>query len=78
MRKEDAIANASSCLNKASAGEPVFVLRAQDRCAPKIVRAWAAEARARGCTNEPKLAEAMSLALEMEAWQLIHSAKVPD
>lgn len=40
MLKRDEIANPDSCLNRAAADEPVFVLRANDPTAPAIVRAW--------------------------------------
>jgi hypothetical protein len=66
-----------SCYAKAAPDEPIFVLRAQDRCAPKAVRMWADFARSQGAPVE-KVEEAMDLALEMESWQRTHGAKVPD
>lgn len=57
----------SSCLSKAADDEPIFVLRAQDRLAPKIVRAWAATARLHGISDD-KYKKAMQTAFEMEQW----------
>jgi hypothetical protein len=63
-----------TCLQKAAEDEPIFVLRAQDRLAPEIVRQWADRAREFGCP-EPKVQEAYSLAARMEQW---HTRKFPD
>jgi hypothetical protein len=60
------------CLEKVGDDEPVFVLRARDRCAPKIIRLWAEFARAEGSPEE-KTQQARDIADEMEAW-----AKVDD
>jgi len=67
------------CLGKAYLDEPLFVLRAQDRCAPAAVRDWAHRAKGAGCAAA-KVDEAMDIAREMEAWQTAHSdrAKWPD
>ena len=67
MRKCDELASPESCLSKAADDEPIFVLRAHDRCAPKIVRAWVEFARSQGC-GEVKLQGALDAALEMEKW----------
>jgi hypothetical protein len=75
--KRDELANPNSCINKAAADEPIFVLRAQDILAPEVVRRWARLARSRG-TSEIKAAEAFALADQMEIWQVDHTAKVPD
>lgn len=54
-------------------GEPVFLLRAQDRLAPMVVRAWAAAAIDAGL---PGMAdEALRIADAMEQWP---DRKVPD
>ena len=66
-----------SCLQKAGDDEPIFVLRAQDRIAPMIVRAWAREAQARGCYPE-KVEEAHRLADLMLEWQQSNPSKDPD
>lgn len=62
------------CLAKAAPDEPIFVLRAQDKLAPEIVRAWAIRAEAHGCAPE-KLREAYALAEAMEQWP---TRKYPD
>lgn len=79
MKKRDEINDPKSCLNRAAEDEPVFTLRAQDRCAPAAVRDWAHRARGAGC-DEAKVAEAMELASEMEVWQNAKTgrAKWPD
>lgn len=79
MKKLDEIADPKSCLSHAADDEPVFVLRAADRCAPATVRDWAGRATGAGCPSA-KIDEAMDIAREMEAWQLAHPdlAKWPD
>ncbi len=55
------------------AGEPVFLLRAQDELAAETVRCWAAYARAAG---RPEMAaEADRIAEAMAAWP---ARKLPD
>ena len=67
MLKKLELFTATSCLNKAASDEPVFVLRAKDKLAPMTVRHWATMAEGR---QEPaKLAEALQLADQMEAWR---------
>jgi hypothetical protein len=41
MIKREEIANPDSCLNRAEDDEPIFVLRAHDKTAPSVIRAWA-------------------------------------
>jgi len=55
-------------LGKAADDEPIFILRAQDRIAPIVVRMWAEVAAALGCGGD-KIIEAENLAEQMEAWQ---------
>lgn len=72
------------CLQKAGDDEPIFVLRAQDKLAPGIVRLWAAMVvrehmeGAPGELPEGKITEALKLALLMERWQRDRGSKVPD
>lgn len=54
---------------RAREGEPLFTLRAQDRCAPYAVRAWAERARGTGEVPAEKIAGAMERADAMEQWQ---------
>lgn len=56
-----------SCLAKVKPEEPIFVLRAQDFIAPKLVRAWAIQAKAVGCPLE-KVQEALDCADSMDKW----------
>jgi hypothetical protein len=79
--KRDEIANPNSCLNKAADDEPIFVLRANDPVAARIVRQWAAEYVEdkidRSVDGSPtnaqlsKAQEARALANMMDAWQAI-------
>lgn len=62
------------CLLKAADDEPIFVLRAQDKLAPEIVRAWAWVAKNNGLPLE-KYQEAVELAEQMERWP---TRKYPD
>lgn len=61
-------------LSKVSDDEPIFVLRAQDKLAPMVVRYWAELAEAEGTPAE-KVDEAVAHADVMEAWP---TRKVPD
>lgn len=62
------------CLRKAAINEPIFVLRAQDKLAPMLVRLWAQAAEIAGCPSH-KCDEAMDLADAMEVWP---NRKFPD
>jgi hypothetical protein len=55
------------CLRKTAPDEPIFVLCARDASAPKFVRGWAADAKARGVRQE-KVDEAYELADKMDNW----------
>lgn len=57
----------TSCLNKASNEEPVFVLRAKDSMAPQTVRLWASMSH--GIHEEDKVDEAFKCAAHMEEWR---------
>lgn len=69
--------NDDSCLEKAANDEPIFVLRAQDKLAPVLVRLWADLAMINGCGDE-KTVEARTLAHLMEMWQKKNRSKFPD
>ena len=76
--KQEELQQPQSALSKAGATEPVFVLRAQDKLAPGLVRLWASLAALHGC-NVDKVGEAKRLAADMEAWQYTtRRAKWPD
>jgi len=63
--------------NKIPVDEPVFLLRAQDKFAPKLLLQWAMEVRLAG--GDPKVAaEAEEHAQNMLDWQKVHGSKNPD
>jgi hypothetical protein len=60
------------------ADEPVFLLRANDFCAPAAVAHWAAEVQ-KLPDHDPKIVEAaQQWAFEMVTWQRRHGSKTPD
>lgn len=61
-------------LLKVGDDEPIFVLRAQDKVAPYIIRMWALHACQAGCPVA-KCFEALEQADAMEKWP---TRKVPD
>ena len=62
------------CYAKAAEGEPLFVLRAQDKLAPVLIRLWASLADMGGC-HSAKVQDARLIADEMELWP---NRKMPD
>lgn len=66
MRKSQELQEPNSCLNKARGDEPIFVLRAKDPIAAKVVTVWAMLAR--GVHEEEKCEQALQDAREMEEW----------
>lgn len=54
-------------LRKAGETEPIFVLRAQDRLAPEVVRFWCLLAEKTGVPLE-KVEDARGLASAMDQW----------
>ena len=54
-------------LEKIPDDEELFLLRAQDRLAPGLVRYWAGAAQSRGC-GQAKIDEAQACAARMETW----------
>jgi hypothetical protein len=65
------------CLDKVGDDEPIFVLRAQDKLAPALVKLWVAMAKLNGLSPE-RQAEAIELAEKMEDWQVKVRNKFPD
>jgi hypothetical protein len=59
---------------KPTEDEPLFVLRAQDILAPRVIRDWARMAEIKGCPLQ-KVQEANKIADAMEAWP---NRKYPD
>lgn len=63
--------------NKIPIDEPVFLLRAKDSLAPRMLLNWALELRLAG--GDPDMArEAENHAQEMIEWQKVHGCKTPD
>mgnify|MGYP001564185867 FL=1 len=74
----DGALRGKGCLGRCAPDEPVFVLRAQDRCAAATVRQWAAAAQHVGAPRE-KVVQALDDADAMDAWREAHGGgKVPD
>jgi hypothetical protein len=70
------------CLQKVSDDEPIFVLRAQDRLAPALVREWVRQMSMHAALNnlnadeiQARAKEALELADRMEQWP---TRKYPD
>lgn len=61
-----AVERESGCFAKAAEDEVLFVLRAKDPIAPRIVREWAKMAV--GLHEKEKIEEALEVAREMEKW----------
>lgn len=75
MIKSREVTYPASCLNRARAEEPLFVLRANDELAPDIVRMWAYDyldqKKKLGLTpaQHKKYLDALDLATDMETWK---------
>lgn len=68
-----------SCLKKVADDEPIFVLRAQDRFAPMLVRLWADLTKSqRGTEHDDKVTGAYELANKMDEWARENPTKFPD
>lgn len=63
-----------SYMQRVPAGEPVFILRAQDKLASHFVRQWAVVAKEKGLSDE-RYENAMKVADAMKAWPV---KKLPD
>lgn len=73
-----AAAEGKGCLGRAKDDEPVFILRAQDKFAPLLVKLWAVMVTDATGEATEKSNEALDLARAMEAWQKANTKKVPD
>ena len=71
MIKRDEIADPNSCLNRAADDEPIFVLRAKDPLAAKLVEDWAARAVVAGLHDDHSR-EAYRFAQGMRLWREKH------
>lgn len=66
------------CFNKLHPNEPFFVLRGNDKFAPRLIAAWADAAEQAGCRME-KVQEARQIGQDMLAWQRAQgTGKNPD
>jgi hypothetical protein len=85
MIKRFELASPVSCLNRADADEPIFVLRANDPDAPAVIREWADRYATRKedendgrVMNVPQIAkyrEAVDLANSMEEWRKAQASR---
>ena len=60
------------CIAKLGIDEPNFLLRAKDPLAADLVREWADRAQTRGVHEPEKIAEARTLADEIDGWRHDH------
>jgi hypothetical protein len=58
-------------------GEPVFLLRAQDKLAPYLLDSWAAGAEVIGCKQDI-IDLVRQQAQAMRDWQQLYCSKIPD
>jgi hypothetical protein len=75
--KSEELKSTTGCLAKAADDEPIFILRAQDKLAPVMLRMWAELAELHGAPTE-KFQGAMVLADDMELWAVHNGTKWPD
>jgi hypothetical protein len=68
--KRDEISDPNSCLNRAADDEPIFILRAKDPLAAKLVEEWAAKAVLEQAHEDPKIQAAYRFAQAMKEWRL--------
>ena len=66
----EALQNDCGCLGRAALDEPVFILRAQDMLAPRVVVWWAHLADQAGYSDD-KVRGALAVAKEMAVWRAI-------
>lgn len=81
MNKKETIEAAShgeGSLGKAADDEPVFVLRAQDICAPGTIEDWCNRVELMTKRATDKTQGARVHAAEMRDWQSRNQIKIPD
>ena len=74
MIKHLELSTPTSCLNQAAPDEPVFVLRAKDPLAARVVRIWATLTEG-GFHERRRVRTARQLADQMDAWRVWQSVK---
>ena len=67
MMKYEELRNQNSCLNRAAADEPLFVLRANDPVAAQTIRHWATMSN--GVHDVGQIDSARICADEFDKWQ---------
>jgi hypothetical protein len=78
MTKRELIEDPQSCLNNTGDEEPVFLLRARDVLAPKVVRLWVTLLKMETDEHNEKASQAYTLSNQMLTWQTIYGKKLPD
>lgn len=71
MTKKENLENPDSCLNRAADDEPIFVLRAKDVLAPRLVACWCQQAMEQDIYPY-KIASALRIAAAMIDWRTLH------
>lgn len=71
----EALRNGRGCLGRAVLDEPVFILRAQDKLAPRVVVWWATLADQAGY-SEDKVRAALMVAKQMADWRAIRELQI--
>ena len=64
----EALRNGHGCLGQAALDEPIFILRAQEKLAPRVVVRWATMADRAGYSQD-KVSGALMLAKQMADWR---------
>lgn len=73
MIKSQELADPTSCINKAAEDEPVFVLRASDITAPRVIEFWIDNAVAAGAKlPKAKREHAVAMIEAMREWPVRH------
>jgi hypothetical protein len=74
ITKELELKSAHSCLNSAAMDEPVFVLRAKDITAPKVIEDWVVRRIQAGKNKagDYQTTDALAVAKAMTDWQKIN------
>lgn len=75
--KRENLTNPKSCWNKAADDEPLFILRANDPVASKVVRIWASLSEGMKTQPRVKTGGAWQVAVAMENWREERLGPVP-
>jgi hypothetical protein len=71
MIKRKEVSDPTSCLNRATDDEPVFVLLGRDVSAPTTIKYWIADRISQGknVRSDPEIRDAELMADYMEGWR---------